>query len=563
MDTQEQLLNLKDLTHLYFENDEAQRAVALLINEAGSGSHKLRHLLRDHRLDPPITGLETPLREALDRLLAYYSILEIASQIAYIPSSLPPNIQAVARGHLEEPAIKLYYTQAYPLVLPQLFASRLRNERPVVEFSEDLIPAHGLFQEFLGLVNLQRQDQSIYTFLRFLDDGSDSIAETIKALRDPEALSLRLLRPAAEQDPLDRSVHGLQAFMDLCIELDDLLQRCAKYPRLQASQWHYYGYWFGSLKEKLLVCCRRAMDQIAKWSPQHKDIQAMPDKELLRGSLAQLDQVVTRLLFGSYTPFWLDSQEVFATHRKSYKEVSIEDLGREIDLGILPSDISVSTQGTGLEIDVVLERVREVNGDLYEVLRTGEDRVVVVVGDTSGHGIRAALFMAATTALIRITAPEMQQPEQILARVNDALAAHNPQILFVTLACAVFEPRLRRLHYASAGHPSPVLLRRGHAPVFPFTKAGLPAGITTGETIPGESLLLEQGDMLVFYTDGVFEAFNAAREQFGTARLLEHLAANAGRSPKETVDGLLQAVRRHAGDHPQSDDITILAAELA
>jgi sigma-B regulation protein RsbU (phosphoserine phosphatase) len=238
-------------------------------------------------------------------------------------------------------------------------------------------------------------------------------------------------------------------------------------------------------------------------------------------------------------------------------------IAREIQLGILPADVSTCTRGTGLDIHALLEPAQQVGGDLYEVLRAGEDRVVVVVGDVSGKGVPAALFMAVTTTLLRVVARDLERPEEILLRVNDALAAQNPRNMFVTLCCAVFQPRARKVTCASAGHPSPVLLRPGHAPSLPFLSTGMVAGILPGTEAPSQSLDLEAGDTLVFYTDGVTEAFNAQGEQFGEHRLLEHLAKTAGQGPAETVAGTLGAVRTHAGDHPQSDDITIVAVRCA
>jgi sigma-B regulation protein RsbU (phosphoserine phosphatase) len=234
-------------------------------------------------------------------------------------------------------------------------------------------------------------------------------------------------------------------------------------------------------------------------------------------------------------------------------------IAREIQLGILPLDISAATRGTGLEIAVVLEPAREVGGDLYEVLRTDEDRVVVVVGDVSGKGIPAALFMAMTTTLIRVIAPQLDRPEEIISRVNDALAEHNPRSMFVTLFCAIFEPRAGRMVYASAGHPPPVLLRSGQAPRLPPLIPGMLAGIEPGTKVEGQVLDLQDGDRLVFFTDGVTEAFDANDQQFEERRLLEHLATTSGQSAAETVASTLAAVRRHAGDHPQSDDVTLLA----
>jgi phosphoserine phosphatase RsbU/P len=237
-------------------------------------------------------------------------------------------------------------------------------------------------------------------------------------------------------------------------------------------------------------------------------------------------------------------------------------IAREIQLGILPLDISDCTKGTGLDIHAVMEPALQVGGDLYEVLRAGDDHVVVVVGDVSGKGVPAALFMAVTTTLIRVVGAGIARPEEILSRVNNFLAAQNPQNLFVTISCTAFDLRKKKVAYASAGHPSPVLLRSGAEPSLPFAATGIPAGIAAGAEITCELLDLRAGDALVFYTDGVTEAFNASEEQFGERRLVEHLSKMPGRSATELVAGVLEAVRKHAGDQPQSDDITIVAVRV-
>jgi sigma-B regulation protein RsbU (phosphoserine phosphatase) len=238
-------------------------------------------------------------------------------------------------------------------------------------------------------------------------------------------------------------------------------------------------------------------------------------------------------------------------------------IAREIQLGILPEDVSSCTRGTGLDVFAVLEPAREVGGDLYEVLRTGDDRVVVVIGDVSGKGIPAALFMAVTTTLVRTIDPEVADPAEVLRRVNEALAAHNPRDMFVTLTCVFFEPRAGKLTYANAGHPSPVLLRRGCAPAMPFGPTGSVAGVMRGAAFGSRTLELRPGDAYVFYTDGVSEAFDAAGKQFGEGRLLAHLGRADTTTAAETAASLLSAVRTHSGDCPQSDDITILAVRYS
>ena len=233
-------------------------------------------------------------------------------------------------------------------------------------------------------------------------------------------------------------------------------------------------------------------------------------------------------------------------------------IAREIQLGLLPGDISAATRGTGLELHALLEPAREVGGDLFEVLRAGDGRLVLVIGDVSGKGIPAALFMAVTMTLIRTLGTQFQTPEAILQRVNDALAAQNPRNMFVTILCAVYEPGNGRLAYASAGHPTPMLVRNGQCHSLPCQPA-MVAGAFPGLEASGHSFQVAVGDLLLFYTDGVTEAFNAANELFGEGRLLEELSRHPGHTAAQSVAGVLEAVRRHAGENPQSDDIAMLA----
>ena len=232
-------------------------------------------------------------------------------------------------------------------------------------------------------------------------------------------------------------------------------------------------------------------------------------------------------------------------------------IAREIQMGILPPDVQAVTEGTGLEVDAILEPAQEVGGDLYEVLRTPEGNLVMVMGDVSGKGIPAALFMAVTMTLVRAMAPDVRRPEEILRRVNDALVSHNPRNMFVTLLCATYEARTGQLTYASAGHPAPVLVREGNAGFLPM-EPDLVAGIRAGLAAPSQTVDLQPGDLVVFYTDGVTEALDAAGNFYGESELLKELAGPSGRSAAETTGALLRSVRQHAGDHTQSDDIAIL-----
>ena len=233
-------------------------------------------------------------------------------------------------------------------------------------------------------------------------------------------------------------------------------------------------------------------------------------------------------------------------------------IAREIQMGILPQAIPEVVGGTGLEAHAILHPAQEVGGDLYEALRLPDGNLVAIMGDVSGKGIPAALFMAVTTTLLRAMAPDSPRPEDLLRRVSDALALHNPHGMFVTILCALYDVRTGRLDYASAGHPPAVLVRDGIADYLPL-KPGIVAGIMPGLSAPGHSVQLQSGDLVVFYTDGVTEAFDMAGNLYGESKLLAELAGQPGLTAAAATDAVLRSVRTHAGDCPQSDDITVLA----
>jgi sigma-B regulation protein RsbU (phosphoserine phosphatase) len=232
-------------------------------------------------------------------------------------------------------------------------------------------------------------------------------------------------------------------------------------------------------------------------------------------------------------------------------------IAREIQMGILPADIPAQVRGTGLDVHATIEPARKVGGDLFEVLRVSEDRLVLAVGDVCGKGIPAALFMAVAVTLLRTMARQLDGPAEILGRLNDELAAQNPRGMFVTMTC--LDVRGGRVTCANAGHDSTLWLTPGGPPQRVFASSGTVLGLFPGQEYADETLDLGPGDALVLYTDGVSEAHDPAGALFGEERLQDCLAQGAGRSAAETVERLLGAVRAFAGGAPQSDDITILA----
>jgi phosphoserine phosphatase RsbU/P len=253
------------------------------------------------------------------------------------------------------------------------------------------------------------------------------------------------------------------------------------------------------------------------------------------------------------------------SYAEAVKEAAERDLriAREIQMGLLPANIPAQVQGTGLDVHGMIEPARQVGGDLFEVLRLGADRVLVAVGDVSGKGIPAALFMAVAMTLLRSLARQGIALEEVLRRLNDELLEQNPRGMFVTLQCLVFDLAKGCVTCASAGHHAAVRITPGHAPQPAFTSSGRVLGLLPAADFCSETLELRTGETFVLYTDGVSEAFDPNDELFGEERLLAHLKASPGRSARETNLGVLEAVRRHAAGAQQSDDITVVSVLYA
>ena len=252
------------------------------------------------------------------------------------------------------------------------------------------------------------------------------------------------------------------------------------------------------------------------------------------------------------------------------REAMARDLriAREIQMGILPADLAAATRGTALDVHAIIEPAHEVGGDLYEVVRAADDRVVLALGDVSGKGIPAALFMAVAMTVLRTLARQVAEPDDILRRLNAELVERNPRGMFVTMQCLVFDLAQRRVSCAGAGHHRLAIVSPGRPPRLACPSTGLPAGLLAVNPIERETFPLEPGDTFVLFSDGVSEAMNRAdgfseENLYGESRLVAALADCAAQSSADIVSRILRDVRAFAAGAKQSDDITVLAARYA
>jgi sigma-B regulation protein RsbU (phosphoserine phosphatase) len=215
--------------------------------------------------------------------------------------------------------------------------------------------------------------------------------------------------------------------------------------------------------------------------------------------------------------------------------------------------------GGDFAVTATMTPARAVGGDFYDYFLIEPGRLGVVVGDVSGKGVPAALFMAVTRTLLRASALRGAAPGACLEEVNRQLLRDTRAELFVTLFYGVLDGPGGRLYYANAGNNHPYLLRAG-GDVEEVIGRGVVAGFTAGAGYETQAVRLAAGDRLFVYTDGVPEALNARQEQFSDGRLRAVLRDSGAAGPEEVVGRVVEAVRDFTAAAPQSDDLTALAA---
>jgi len=234
------------------------------------------------------------------------------------------------------------------------------------------------------------------------------------------------------------------------------------------------------------------------------------------------------------------------------------NVGRDIQQSMLPRVFPAFPDRKELELYAVLEPALEIGGDLYDFFLVDDHRLCFVIGDVSGNGVPAALFMAMTKIMVKTRASSDPSPASIVTHVNDALSAENDSCMFVTLYLGILNLRDGTLLTTNAGHNPPLLKRRNGEFEWLTAQDGPLVGPMPGIAFKESLIQLSPGDELFFYTDGVTEADNRRRELFGKDRLKAVLDQSKAVSVVDRIGEVMKAVKTFAGDAPQADDITIL-----
>ena len=234
------------------------------------------------------------------------------------------------------------------------------------------------------------------------------------------------------------------------------------------------------------------------------------------------------------------------------------NVGRDIQRSMLPRVFPAFPDRKELELYAVLEPALEIGGDLYDFFLVDEHRLCFVIGDVSGNGVPAALFMAMTKIMVKTRAASDPSPASIVTHLNDALSAENDSCMFVTLYLGILNLRDGTCVATNAGHNPPLLKRRDGQFEWLTAQDGPMVGPMSGIAFKESTIQLEPGDELFLYTDGVTEADNRRRELFGRDRLKVVLDKSKAASVMDRLGDVMNAVRTFAGDVPQADDITML-----
>ncbi|MBW1942374.1 MAG: SpoIIE family protein phosphatase [Deltaproteobacteria bacterium] len=249
---------------------------------------------------------------------------------------------------------------------------------------------------------------------------------------------------------------------------------------------------------------------------------------------------------------------------ESQKERMEDELnvGREIQMNMVPLTFPPFPDRDEFSIYATLQPAREVGGDFYDFFFIDEYRLCFCIGDVSGKGVPAALFMAVTKTLIEARARNDLSTASIITHVNDELSRDNKAFMFVTLFLGILDVRTGEFLYTNGGHNPPYIKRKNGSIDILDARHGPIVGPVPGLTYKAATARLAPDDLIFLFTDGVNEAMDPSKNQFSDERLVDLLSSRVFESVEEMVQTTVDEVKQFAGEAEQSDDITLLAIQF-
>lgn len=301
-------------------------------------------------------------------------------------------------------------------------------------------------------------------------------------------------------------------------------------------------------------------------------------KSVIVSAYGDMSNIRTALNRGAYDfvtkPIDFDNLEITLnktiqaalTHRQAVRDhdqlLSLQqelEVARKIQQSIVPRKFPPFPERQEFEIHAEMIPARDVGGDFYDFFLVDDNRLGFVIGDVSGKGVPAALFMAVSKTLLKATALKDLPPEECLQQVNRILYLESVAAMFVTIFYGILNMRTGEINYSNGGHNPPYILRADGRIEAVAGTSGLVLGGMKNTTYQAKRITLQAGDGIFLYTDGVTEAIDDHDEQFTESRLEESLQRSAGASLPHIVRNTIAAVQKFSNGAPQADDITLLA----
>jgi sigma-B regulation protein RsbU (phosphoserine phosphatase) len=237
------------------------------------------------------------------------------------------------------------------------------------------------------------------------------------------------------------------------------------------------------------------------------------------------------------------------------------ELAGEIQRELLPHEIPKTNK---LDIAVSLSSATEVGGDCYDFIRTKNNELLFYVADVTGHGVPAGLVAAISNALVPAFLETLSSTEEIIVHLNRLLKAKTRPNVFITMVMGLWNSEKSLLTYTQAGHDPIIHFSAATQSVSDLKTGGMALGMVDEirQITHSESLTIEEGDVIVLYTDGIPEAWENEKETYGMERFRKSVKKHSGLSSAQEIhDAILRDVRSFMGSYPQADDITLIVAK--
>lgn len=245
-------------------------------------------------------------------------------------------------------------------------------------------------------------------------------------------------------------------------------------------------------------------------------------------------------------------------HKRELMESELK-IASQIQQSFLPA--SLPTQ-KGMQVAVYMKPAKAVGGDLYSFVPLSDEKIGIMVGDVSGKGTPAALFMGKVVSEFKFSARDRLDPAEVLSQLNNSIASESTGGLFVTLTYAIFDMRNKKLKMSNGGHLPVVVAGPDKRSELVTAEGGMPIGVMEGAEFANYECSIGDGECYAFYSDGISEARNRKKEEYGVEQLQKTLAEHHAKPLQTILDNAILDIGRFTGKAEQHDDMTLILVQI-